>query len=149
MSAALAGRRIVMTLWAGSLWSAGFIVAPMLFATLEDRQLAGMLAGELFTAVAWLGMACLLLLLGFEGILHGRAVLRRWTTLLLGLALVITLAGEAGVRPLMAAARGGDGFVMLHTISSLLHLAVSAIALALVAWREPAPPGLPAQARPG
>lgn len=142
MMAALAGRRIVLALWAGSLWTAGFVVAPMLFATLDDRQLSGMLAGELFTAVAWLGTGCLLLLLVFEYALYGRGWWRRWTTLLLALALTLTLVGELGLRPLMAAVAGnGERFALLHGVSSSLYLATSAIALALVAWREPSATG--------
>ncbi len=140
MSAALAGRRIVLALWAGALWTAGFVVAPMLFATLDDRQLAGVLAGELFTAIAWLSVACLLLLLVFEYALHGRALLRRWSTALIVLALMLSLAGEVGVRPLMEAAQGSARFDTLHTLSSSLYLATCAIALALVAWREPSAP---------
>ena len=140
MSAALAGRRIVLALWAGALWTAGFVVAPMLFATLEDRQLAGMLAGELFTAVAWLSVACLLLLGLFEYALQGWMLLRRWTSALIVVALLLSLVGELGVRPLMAAAvEAGDSgrFDLLHSVSASLYLTTSAIALALVAWREP------------
>ena len=139
MSAALAGRRIVLALWAGALWTGGFVVAPMLFATLEDRQLAGMLAGELFTAIAWLSVACLLLLLVFEYSLHGRALLRRWSTALIVVALGLSLAGELGIRPLMAAVTSDSArFDLLHSLSTTLYLVSSAIALALVAWREPA-----------
>ncbi|MGB5473694.1 MAG: DUF4149 domain-containing protein, partial [Gammaproteobacteria bacterium] len=50
--------RVLLTLWVGSLWVTGFMVAPVLFARLDDRALAGTLAGELFGLVAWLGLAC-------------------------------------------------------------------------------------------
>ncbi|HEY9151095.1 MAG TPA: DUF4149 domain-containing protein, partial [Gammaproteobacteria bacterium] len=52
------GERILLTLWVGGLWAIGFIAAPILFAVLEDRTLAGTLAGEMFRALAWLGLVC-------------------------------------------------------------------------------------------
>ena len=56
-------RLLVATLWAGSLWTIGFIVAPTLFGTLSDRVLAGNIAGSMFRAEAWLSIACALVLL--------------------------------------------------------------------------------------
>ena len=35
-----------ITLWIGGMWAVGYVVAPMLFATLGDRQLAGVVAGN-------------------------------------------------------------------------------------------------------
>ena len=59
----LAGERILLTLWVGGLWTIGYIVAPALFANLEDRALAGTLAGVMFEIVAYVGMFCAVLLL--------------------------------------------------------------------------------------
>ena len=58
-------RILVATLWAGSLWTIGFVVAPTLFATLSDRVLAGNIAGSLFRVEAWLSIACAVLLLAY------------------------------------------------------------------------------------
>lgn len=52
-------RQLAMTLWIGGQWLAGWGVAPILFARL-DTQLAGELAGRVFTLVEWLGLACAL-----------------------------------------------------------------------------------------
>ena len=49
---------ISVTLWVGALWAIGYLAAPILFYHLPDRQLAGSLAGEMFTFVAYIGMAC-------------------------------------------------------------------------------------------
>ncbi|NCX56478.1 MAG: DUF4149 domain-containing protein [Burkholderiaceae bacterium] len=38
----------ILTLWVGSVITVGYIVAPALFATLTDTQVAGMVAGTLF-----------------------------------------------------------------------------------------------------
>ena len=48
--------QLLATVWCGSLWTIGYIVAPTLFAMLEDRQLAGSIAGRLFHAEAWIGL---------------------------------------------------------------------------------------------
>ena len=45
-----------LTLWVGGLWAIGYLVAPTLFATLADRQLAAMLAGKLFILIGWVGL---------------------------------------------------------------------------------------------
>lgn len=46
---------IVIALWAGALWMTG-ISAYVLFDTLQDKQLAGAVAGKLFTVVSYIGM---------------------------------------------------------------------------------------------
>ncbi|GGC04984.1 hypothetical protein GCM10007205_12740 [Oxalicibacterium flavum] len=53
-----ASRILVATLWVGALWTIGFIVAPTLFSTLGDRELAGSIAGNLFRVMAWLSIGC-------------------------------------------------------------------------------------------
>ena len=50
--AANVGERVLLTLWVGGLWAIGYMVAPALFATLEDRALAGNLAGLMFEIIA-------------------------------------------------------------------------------------------------
>lgn len=45
-------QRLLLTLWVGALWAIGFLAAPVLFATLDDRMLAGMLAGRMFHLVS-------------------------------------------------------------------------------------------------
>ena len=44
--------RILLTLWVGSLWVVGFVVAPVLFAELDDRALAGSTAGSRSIGIA-------------------------------------------------------------------------------------------------
>ena len=47
---------IIITLWVGALWATG-ISAYVLFDNLQDKRLAGTLAGKLFTVVSYIGMA--------------------------------------------------------------------------------------------
>lgn len=132
------------TLWVGGLWAIGFIVAPVLFATLPDRALAGLLAGKLFSLIAWTGMACAVYLLLYRLGRDGAGVLRQglfWVVLLM---LVLTLAGEFGVQPLLAALKAQalpkqvmesvlrDRFATWHGVASGLYVIQSVLGAALV-----------------
>ena len=66
------GYRVLLVLWAGSLWSLALWVAPTLFFAQPDRHLAGLLAARLFAVETYLGMAVAALGLA----LPGRAQLR-------------------------------------------------------------------------
>ena len=130
------GERILLTLWVGGLWAIGFIAAPILFAVLEDRTLAGTLAGEMFRALAWLGLVCGSLLLLFHKLSRGRPVWRLWV--LAGMLLVI-LVDRLWLAPLIADLRatglsGSAEFARLHGVASTLYLLNSLAGLALVAF---------------
>jgi hypothetical protein len=45
-------------LWWGSLTAIGFVVVPLLFASLPTPALAGQTAAKLFTAQTWITIAC-------------------------------------------------------------------------------------------
>ena len=75
------GETLIQTLWVGGLWIVGYVVAPSLFARLDDTRLAGELAGGLFDLMAWISMVCGLLLVAAEngsGRPPGIRRLRRW-----------------------------------------------------------------------
>ncbi len=40
--------QIAVALWAGGMWVTGYLVAPLLFHSAPDRQIAGNLAGTMF-----------------------------------------------------------------------------------------------------
>ena len=139
-------RRVLLTLWVGSLWTVGYVVAPTLFITLPDRALAGMIAGQVFRVEAWLSLACgvgLLLLLSLgRGLEHKRVLL--WLVFAM---LLCTLLGYFGLQPAMAALKAElapgavlEGaararFAWLHGVASLIYLIQSLLALALL-WRS-------------
>lgn len=121
-----AAERVLLSLWVGALWAVGYVAAPVLFMTLDDRALAGSLAGAMFTVVAYLSLLCGGLLLLLQGWRPGRW--RRWPLLaMLGLVAI----GEFGLRPEMVA--GSAGFASLHGIARAIYLLVSLLGLALVA----------------
>ncbi|MHB8950259.1 MAG: DUF4149 domain-containing protein [Rhodoferax sp.] len=54
---------LAAALWWGSLSAIGFLVVPLLFATLPSPALAGQMAARLFSAQTWVSCVCGLLLL--------------------------------------------------------------------------------------
>jgi len=137
-------RCLIAALWAGSLWTVGYLVAPTLFATLSDRVLAGTVAASMFRSQAWLSIACAMLLLV---LLRFGVPDRRRTLLALALAMLFcTLVVHFGLQPMMGALREAAGpggvlesaaksrFGMLHGISSVIYLVQSGLAGVLV-WK--------------
>lgn len=92
---------IIITLWVGALWATG-LSAYVLFDTLQDKQLAGSLAGKLFTIVSYIGMASALYLLIQRLLENGTGALKQsyfWAVL--GMLLLV-VAGHFGIQPLLA-----------------------------------------------
>ncbi|MDX1656271.1 MAG: DUF4149 domain-containing protein [Candidatus Competibacteraceae bacterium] len=129
------GERILTVIWIGSLWTIGYMVAPTLFAVLDDRTLAGLVAGRLFTIGAYLGLLCGGLLLVME--LASRR--SRWRLALLGFMLMLIAVGQFGLQPLMADLKAQGlaeeaAFARLHGISAGLYLLTSLLGLVWVAF---------------
>jgi len=134
--------RVALTFWVGGLWIAGYVVAPVLFATLDDRQLAGRLAGQVFQLVSYIGLVVGVTLLLSVIVQKGAACLRdnRARIVLLMLALVALMVGV--LQPMMQELKLGGivtgseqaaQFGRLHGASSILHLLLSLLGLWLVA----------------
>ena len=130
-------RLLVVTLWAGSLWTIGYLVAPTLFGTLNDRVLAGMIAGSMFTTGAWVSLACGAATLGLLAVSKDMTDQRRKTLfIIVGAMLVVLFLNHFGLRPIMAELKeAGDKakFGMLHGVSMVLYLTQSVLAVFLVA----------------
>lgn len=137
-------RLLIATLWAGSMWTVGYMVAPTLFATLNDNVLAGAIAGSLFRIEAWLSVFCAvaLMALAAAGGWNDKAG-RRLLWIAAGM-LACTVIGYFGLHPYMAALKeaAGPGGVMttdartqfgiLHGVSSAFYLVQSLLGVALV-----------------
>lgn len=145
MLAQRAGERLLLTLWIGALWSIGYLAVPLLFASLDDRVLAGAVAGRLFTAVSYLGLVCGGLLLLGIAVRRGAAAAREPRAWILSLMLVLVGIGEFLLQPMMASLKtqglaGGShealAFARLHGVASVLYLVNSVSGLALVLWPE-------------
>lgn len=135
---------IAVAMWVGGMWAVGFVVAPLLFSRLPERVLAGLVAGKLFSYLAWIGIACALYLLIFRIARHGAACLKQgffWVTLVM---LALVLAGEFGVQTVMESLRAQalpkeimesvlrDRFMTWHGVASVLYVIQSLLGLVLV-----------------
>jgi hypothetical protein len=135
---------IALTLWIGGLWAIGCIVAPTLFHTLADRTLAGVVAGKLFTLIAYVGTGCAIYLLLFRLVRFGGACFKQGIFWIVLAMLVLILAGEFGVQPILASLRNQalpasvmegvfrDRFMAWHGVASVLYLIESVLGVLLV-----------------
>lgn len=137
---------IAITLWVGGLWVIGYLVAPVLFSSLGDRQMAGAIAGRLFGLIAWIGLGCAAYVLIFLFGRFGRRVFRSAVFWLVLLMLTMSLVSLFGVQPAMAQLKADalpravmesvlrDRFSAWHGISSILYLMQSLLGSWLVIW---------------
>lgn len=136
-----AGERLLLTLWVGSLWAIGYLAAPTLFAVLDDRSLAGSLAGHMFRAVGIITIFVCVILLLVTALRDGVRALRRWRAIVLWTAAGITALSLLVLQPAIHDLRA-QGFApgseqaaqfgKMHGLSSALYLVVSVLGLALV-----------------
>lgn len=136
----------LISLWVGGMWAIGYLAAPVLFSSLGDRQLAGVVAGKLFLLIGWIGLGAALYLLVFllvrwRGQVFGRSVF--WLVILMA---VFVAASQFGIQPLMVQMKADawprdvmesvlrDRFVTWHGISSILYLLQSLLGLWLIVW---------------
>lgn len=140
--------RILVVVWVGGLLAIGYLAAPVLFASLNDRALAGEVAGKLFALIGWVGLAAgsylsLFLIGRWRAAVFKRAVF--WLVLLM---LGMTAAQLFGIQPLMAQLKLDalprevmesvlrDRFATWHGVASILYLVESLLGLWLVVWTE-------------
>jgi hypothetical protein len=137
-------RILLVTFWAGSLWTVGYVVAPVLFSTLADRTLAGTLAGGFFRTQAWISLVCGAMLIAM--VWADKQNLSRSLLIKLVISmLACTLIGYFGLQPYMAdlraiAAQSGgimddamrSRFGWLHGAASAIYLVQSLLAVGLV-----------------
>ncbi len=134
---------IALTLWVGGLWATGYLAVPVLFQTQPDRQLAGLLAGEIFHMMAYVGLVCGgILLLGER--LYKQDSASKTRLYLIVAMLILGLVIQFGISPVMAdlkvqahpldvmSSPFADHFKMLHGVSSILYLIESVLGMILV-----------------
>lgn len=136
--------RIILALWVGGLWSVGFLVAPELFRSLESRQVAGTIAGNLFAVMNYFGLIAGIILLALAHKQHSWRSYRQWRTLLIAAMLLLVGISQFVLAPMMqeikpawlataaVSAEAHKQFAVLHGVSSVLYLLISASGLVLV-----------------
>jgi len=123
--------RVLLVLWAGSLWSLAAWVAPTLFYAQSDRHLAGVLAARLFSIETYVG-------LGVAALALFRPSRAKFVW---GYAAVALLSvNEWALKRVMAQAHAhgsaaGLGFGAWHGVSALLYVLACLAVLRLV-WNE-------------
>jgi len=137
---------VAITLWVGGLWAIGYIAAPVLFSSLGDRQLAGLVAGKLFSLIGWIGLGSAAYLLLFLLVRQGGQLFKGAVFWLVLSMAVLVAASQFGIQPLMAQLKADalprevmasvlrDRFAAWHGISSILYLVQSLLGLWLVVW---------------
>jgi hypothetical protein len=130
--------------WVGGMWMLGYVVVPVLFKVLPDRQLAGMVAGQLFTLLAWIGIVCALYLLIHQLRQSGRAAMRSASFRIVVAMLLLVLVGQFLLQPILADLKlqampldvmnsvYAAQFKTWHGVSGILFLVQSLCGVALV-----------------
>lgn len=133
-----------ITLWVGGMWMLGYVVVPVLFKVLPDRQLAGMVAGQLFTLLAYIGIGCALYLLIYQLQQFGRAALQRRLFRITVAMLLLVLIGQFILQPILADLKVqalpldvmksalAPQFKTWHAVSGIVYLIQSLLGIALV-----------------
>ncbi len=135
---------LLLVLWAGSLWTVGYVVVPGLFETL-DEVTAGEVAGEILSRINTIGMACLVALLLGQLIRRVRPWATHWRFWLILGVLALTAFAEFVLAAQMAEVKAAgdadtDVFASLHRTAASIYLVQSVIAFVLVlAGTGPAP----------
>lgn len=140
---------LIAGLWVGSFITIGFLVVPILFTSLGDRQVAGMVAANLFKVTAYSGVViCIILMLLANYLVRQQFTqyrLARW--ILLGM-LACTVGAAFILIPWMNSLReqalnlgvsvrdttNAVLFGRLHGASSILFMVQALLGLVLV-WR--------------
>lgn len=139
---------IAAAVWVGGLFATGYLAAPVLFSQIADRSLAGAVAGAMFSAMAWVGLACGTYLLFFVLAGKGWRAIQSGVFWIVLLMLALTVAGHFGVQPILAQLKADalprqvmesalrDRFSTWHGVSSALYLVQSLLGIALVILQE-------------
>ena len=139
---------LMLSAWVGGMWAAGYIAAPVLFQSLPDKALAGMLAGKLFGVTAYMGMVCAVYLLLYDYTRYGKQAWRHSTFWIMAAMLLLTLLGQFGMQPLLAEIKSqalplyvmdspyADRFRFWHGASSIVFLLQSLLGAALLIKNE-------------
>jgi Domain of unknown function (DUF4149) len=134
---------IVITLWVGALWMTG-LTAYVLFDSMQDKQLAGSLAGKLFTIVSYIGLASALFLLIQRLLDYGTGALKQGYFWAIVVMLLLILAGHFGIQPILAQLKidalannitqtvFADRFKTWHGVASVAYLLQCLLGFVLV-----------------
>jgi len=137
---------IVTTFWVGGLWVTS-LWAYVLFQKVGDRQLAGQIAGQFFTIIAYVGMVCATYLLLARLFKYGAQSFKQGYFWALLLMLLLVVAGQYGIQPVLAQLKNAalpadvmqsvfaDRFRNWHGIASIAYVVECLLGLVIVTKR--------------
>jgi hypothetical protein len=135
---------LLASAWVGGMWAAGYIAVPLLFQSLPNKALAGMLAGKLFAVTAYLGVLCAVYLLAYYSALRGKQLVSASLLWVIAAMLLLTVVGHFGLQPLLAEIKAqalplyvmdrpyADRFRLWHGVSSIAYLLQSLLGAVLL-----------------
>ncbi|MDP8983740.1 MAG: DUF4149 domain-containing protein [Pseudomonadota bacterium] len=129
---------MLLVLWAGSLWSLSWVTSVLFYAQ-DDRHLAGLLAGQLFSIEAYVGVAVAALAFLLTKVPGRTEPLPR--PFVGGyVAAALLAANEWALRPVMAMARArgtmaGLSFGAWHGVSTVIY-GLACIAVLRLIWKD-------------
>ncbi len=142
---------MIIGIWLGVILGVGYLVAPTLFVSMSDKQMAGAVAGEIFKHAAMFTIFIVVGLLIFSHVLFKKSALVKYRTIrrLLILIIFCALLASLVIQPWMgelknAAVQSGVSvmssehakiFGRLHGVSSILFLFEALLGL-LVFWKS-------------
>ena len=116
---------MLAALWWGSLTALGFVIVPMLFTHLPSPAAAGQMAAKLFTAQAWLSIACamFLLLVYNQKESENQDIRAQEAIKFIVTGLLLAVLVEFGLSPRIVGARAeGGNLKLLHGLGSAMYL---------------------------
>jgi predicted cobalt transporter CbtA len=134
---------IVITLWVGALWTTGLNVY-VLNGALQDKQLFGSVAGQLFTIVSYIGIASGFYLLIQRLLDYGTGALKQSFFWAVFAMLLLVLAGHFGIQPILAQLKAdampadvmhsifAERFGKWHGVASVAYLVECLLSFVLV-----------------
>jgi hypothetical protein len=135
---------LLLIAWIGALWAAGWLVAPLIFGVITDKGLAGNLAGAVFSRLAYFGIvAAFILLIHRLGVFGLQAFRQAYFWIIIAMLLLI-LAGQFGIQPILAQLKAqagavnvmqsvfADRFAHWHGIASIAYLIECLLGVVLV-----------------
>lgn len=135
----------LITLWVGALWSIWGIAVQVLFDALaHDKQMAGMLAGRMFALVAYVGIVSATYLIIYRLLQAGVACFKQAYFWALVMMLLLTLAGQFGIQPILASLKAqalpadvmqslfASRFSAWHGVASVAYLIECLLGLVLI-----------------
>ncbi len=140
---------LVITFWVGGLWVTG-LSASILFDAIDNRSLAGNVAGQLFQTMSYIGLASGLFLLVQRFIECGLQGVKQHYVWIVSSMLLLIIIGFFGVQSHLAQLKAAaypiavmqsayaKQFAVWHGISGVIYLiqCLLGVMLVMVAWRD-------------